>query len=213
MEDNTTAAIPTADSGVMPNVETPVVTPETNNEEAQDIAALEAANDIESLRTLIAQKDQRIKEVNAEAAARRIGKREAESRLEALQAQVAQREAELKAQADKEKAELTARLQQESDVAAQTRAELEQAKLDARNAQIESWKIRAGTKYALPEALVSRLSGNTLEEIMNDAALIAQSLPQRTVSADGDKGSSASARTADIALRERKEQMKSKYKL
>ena len=213
MEDNTTAANDQlADSGVMPNVETPVVAPETN-EESQDIAALEAANDVVSLRNLIAQKDARIKEVNAEAAQRRIAKREAEERLAALQAQIAQREQELKAQADKERAELQEQLRRESDSATQAKAELEQAKLDAQKAQVESWKIKAGTKYALPDALVSRLSGNTLEEIMNDAALIAQSLPQRTVSADGDKGSSAGARTADVALQQRKQQMKSTYKL
>lgn len=213
MEDNTTAANnPLADSGAMPNVETPVVAPETN-EDANDINTIAEAGDVQTLKELLAQREARLKEVNAEAAARRVAKKEAEARLEALQNQIAQREAELKAQADKEKAELTQRLQQESESATKIKAELEQAKLDARNAQIESWKIKAGTKYGLPDALVSRLSGETLEEIMNDAALIAQSLPQRTVSADGDKGSSAGARTAEFALQKRKEQMKGNYRL
>lgn len=212
LEETTAVNTPLTDSGEMPIVTTPVVTPEPNDD-ANDIAVIAEAGNVETLKELLAQREQRLKEVNAEAAARRIAKKEAEARLEALQAQVAQREAELKAQADKEKAELQARLQQESESAAKVKAELEQAKLDAHNAQIESWRVRAGTKYGLPDALVTRLSGNTLEEIMADAALIAQSLPQRTVSADGDKGSSAGARTAEFAMQQRKAEQKSKYKL
>ncbi len=212
LEETTAVNNPLTDSGAMPQVETPVVTPEIN-EDANDINTIAEAGDVKTLKELLAQREQRLKEVNAEAAARRVAKREAEARLEALQAEIAQREAELRIQTDKEKAELREKLQQESESAAKTRAELEQAKLDAHNAKVEGWKIRAGTKYGLPDALTTRLNGNTLEEIMNDAALIAQSLPQRTVSADGDKGSSAGARTADFALQQRKEQQKSKYRL
>ena len=70
------------------------------------------------------------------------------------------------------------RKQAEMSETERLQAELEKRRAQLKNAQLLELKRQAATKHSLPEALVSRLQGETLEEIEADAQALAETLPK-----------------------------------
>jgi len=75
------------------------------------------------------------------------------------------------------------RKESELSEAEKLKAQLEKATDELNNLRITELKRQAGAKHKLPEALVMRLQGNTLEELEKDAEELAKQLPKATVSA------------------------------
>lgn len=196
--------------GEMPTA-TPVE-PLVLDENEADIAVIVESNDIDALRKLLSEREMHIKKVNAEAAERRIAKRDSDKRLAELQAQMSIRESEMIAQQENLKQEMELRLAAESQSLAQARAEAEESKKLASNAKIETLKSKIGIKYKLPEVLSERLSGTTQEELEADAVKIAESLPQRSISNDAGNNN-LPLNDASLAIKKRMEDVKHSYRM
>ena len=204
-------------AGEMPTVPTvdPLVIDDSSitEDDSKDIAIIAESNDVTTLQKLLAQKDAHIKRVNAEAAERRISKREADAKLVAAQKTMADKELAWASDKTKLQADLAERLKTDMEKTALIRSEAEQAKKEAQEARINAWRVKAGVVHRLPDVLTDRLNGTTQAEIEADAARIAESLPQRTITNDGGSGNRTPIDSAVEAMKKRREQIKGSYKM
>lgn len=130
----------------------------------------------------------RISELNKEAMNRRLEAKRLKDELdqktkeaEQLAKLLADRNQELENGRAANRSELT-RLTSEKD------AEILRAKAEADALRVETLKVKFGIKFRLPESLWGRLSGNTAEEIEQDARQLKSTLPQPNLSNDSEIG-------------------------
>ena len=135
--------------------------------EKQDPAAPVTGNDSEESEGGTFSADY-VKSLRNEAADWRRKLREAEAKLDEINAREASR-------AEKELAEQS----RWKELAEKRQAELEKLQTDMAQQRLEAMRLRVGNELGLPNELVARLNGATEEEIRADAEVLAQILPQQ----------------------------------
>jgi hypothetical protein len=85
----------------------------------------------------------------------------------------------------------------------QTQAKLVALQAELRQERIAAARQQAKTKYSLPDAIAERLRGETSEEILADAAEVAQAMPTRAMPNDAAAGRTSATVVDDPRISKR----------
>lgn len=222
MQDNTENATPAADSeeraseAITENTTTQpppvddnpsVISVKTGDEELD--ARLDGATSVQDLIPVLVANRDHIKRLNDESKKHRLGKKAAEetnqqlaTKILELEKLLSETQTTLGSTLESTKKQLQEQLEDANDKLVMA--------LDAeKKARLEAERVRIGTKYKLPDALISRLLGSTVEEIEEDAKTLKMTLPSVNINTDGSNGLNRPSQ--GISRSELKEQKRRDY--
>lgn len=222
MQDNTENATPAVDSeerapeAITENTATqpppvddnPSVTSVKTGDEELD-ARLDGASSVQDLIPVLVANREHIKRLNDESKKHRLGKKAAEetnqqlaTKIMELEKLLSETQTTLGTTLENTKKQLQEQLEDAND-------KLAMALEAEKKARLEAERVRIGTKYKLPDALISRLVGNTTEEIEEDAKTLKMTLPSVNINTDGSNGLNRPSQ--GISRAELKEQKRRDY--
>ena len=186
----------------------PSVTSVKTGDEELD-ARLESAKSIQDLIPVLIANREHIKRLNEESKKHRLGKRAAEetsqqlaSKVTELEKLLSETQSTLGSSLEATKKQLQEKLEEANDrLAVAIEAE--------KKARLEAERVRIGAKYKLPDALISRLVGDSPEEIEEDAKTLRMTLPSANINTDGSTGLNRPSQMVSRA--ELKEQKRREY--
>lgn len=186
----------------------PSVTSVKTGDEELD-ARLDGAKSVQDLIPVLVANREHIKRLNEESKKHRLGKRAAEETNQQLATRVSELEKLLSETQTTLGSTLESTKRQLQDQLEEANDRLAMALEAERKARLEADRVRIGAKYKLPEALISRLIGNTAEEIEEDAKTLKATLPSVNINTDGSNG--LNRPTQGISRAELKEQKRREY--
>lgn len=153
----------------------------------------------------------RIRELNKEAMNHRLKRDEYKAELDRTKEEAEQLRKLLEMRGQEIEQGKTTLASEIRRIAAEKDAEILRQKAEAEAIKIESFKMKIGMKYRLPESLWPRLSGTTAEEIDKDAFALKQSLPQESLNNDSTVG--INQQPNQPSIKDLKEARKGSYRM
>lgn len=202
------AVIETTSTQPPPVDDNPSVTSVKTGDEELD-ARLEGATSIQDLIPVLVANRDHIRRLNEESKKHRLGKKAAEETNQQLATKVAELEKLLSETKNNLGSTLESTKKQLQEQLEDANDKLAMALESEKKARLEAERIRIGSKYKLPDALVSRLMGNTAEEIEEDAKTLRMTLPSVNIATDGSSGLNRPSQSVSRA--ELKEQKRREY--
>lgn len=207
--ENAPEAIVTTTATPPPPVDdNPSVTSVKTGDEELD-ARLDGATSVQDLIPVLVANREHIKRLNDESKKHRLGKKAAEETNQQLAAKINELEKLLSETKSTLGSTLEATKKQLQEQLEDANDKLAMALEAERKARLEADRVRIGAKYKLPEALISRLIGNTAEEIEEDAKTLKTTLPSVSINTDGSSGLNRPSQ--GISRAELKEQKRREY--